>query len=77
MPQRGGAGGNFRFFQDTISELKKVVWPTRQQTINLSLIVIAASSGVGIALGVIDWVFTRVVDAFLQTGTPTNLPPIG
>ncbi|MCL5257595.1 MAG: preprotein translocase subunit SecE [Chloroflexi bacterium] len=49
-----------RFYQDTKSELKKVTWPTRQQTINLTLVVIGLSIATGISLGLIDLVFSTL-----------------
>ena len=64
LPRRRGPG--FGTFREIYGELKKVVWPTRPQVVHLSIIVIIASIAMGIILGVVDWVFTRVVDAFLQ-----------
>ena len=43
-----------RFFRETRSELKKVTWPTREQTIRLTTIVIGVSVAVGAAIGVVD-----------------------
>lgn len=64
LPARGAQGG-LQFVRDTYAELKKVVWPTRQQTTNLSTVVVVASLAVGIILGLIDWVFTQVIQRFL------------
>ena len=50
----------FRFFRDTISELRKVVWPTRQETIRLTLIVLAVCIVVVIILFAIDYGFTEL-----------------
>ena len=50
----------FRFFRDTISELRKVVWPTRQETTRLTLIVIAVCIVVGIILFAVDYGFTEL-----------------
>jgi preprotein translocase SecE subunit len=36
------------------SELRKVAWPTRQTVVNLTLIVIAVSIGVGAYIAVLD-----------------------
>jgi preprotein translocase subunit SecE len=46
-----------RFYRDTKSELRKVVWPTREQAINLTVLVCAASVAVGVFLGGIDLLF--------------------
>ena len=63
MPR--GRSLNLQFARETISELKKVTWPTRQQTVNLTLLVVLVSVAVGIMLGVIDWVFLQLVDNLL------------
>jgi preprotein translocase subunit SecE len=39
------------------SEVRKVVWPTRQQTMNMTAVVIALSAALGAFLGGIDFVF--------------------
>ena len=43
-------------FRDMKSELKKVQWPTRKQTINNTLIVIVCVIVVGIFIGLFDLV---------------------
>ena len=43
-------------FRDMKSELKKVQWPTRKQTINNTLIVIACVIVVGIFIALFDFV---------------------
>ena len=50
------------FFGDIIAELKKVVWPTRQETRRLTLMVLAIAGSVGVILGVIDLGFTYLVN---------------
>lgn len=42
-------------------ELRKVVWPTRQEAINLSLLVIIVSIAMGAILGFLDFGFTQLV----------------
>ena len=48
-----------------IDELRKVVWPSRQETGNLTVVVLVVSIAVGIFLGVIDFGFNQVVDQVL------------
>ena len=60
-----GRSVNLQFARETISELKKVTWPTRQQTANLTVLVLLVSVAVGLMLGVIDWVFLQLVDNVL------------
>ena len=45
-----------KWFRDMKSEPKKVQWPTRKQTINNTLIVIACVIVVGIFIGLFDLV---------------------
>lgn len=49
------------YLQETVSELKLVRWPTRRETINLTLIVIAISFIVGAYVGSLDFLFTNVL----------------
>ena len=55
-----------RWFREMKSELKKVVWPTRSQMINNTLIVLACVLVVGICIWVFDAVGTLVVDGILS-----------
>ncbi len=55
----------FQFFGEVVSELKKVTWPSRQETIRLTLLVIAVSVAIGVVLGVLDLLFTRLLDIVL------------
>lgn len=58
----------FRMVGETISELKKVVWPSRQEAANLTMIVIIVSVAVGLILGVIDFTFSWLVNTILLGG---------
>ena len=52
-----------KFYNDTMSEIRKVNWPDRQQTINLTLLVIALSIVLGTLLGGLDFVLLRMFEA--------------
>jgi preprotein translocase subunit SecE len=58
----------FTFFSDIIGELRKVVWPTRQETIRLTLIVIGLCVVMGIVLGAVDYGFSELVAKVLLGG---------
>jgi preprotein translocase subunit SecE len=49
-----------RYFKETRAELRKVNWPTRQQAINLTLIVLAVTLFMAILLGAIDYLFAQL-----------------
>jgi len=54
------------FLKETRDELKKVVWPTRQEVIRLTFIVIAISLIVGVLLGGLDLVFTKALELIVK-----------
>jgi preprotein translocase subunit SecE len=49
-----------RLARDTSSEIKKVTWPDRDTTRNLTIVVIAISTVLGLLLGGIDAIFVRL-----------------
>jgi preprotein translocase subunit SecE len=51
-----------RFALDFLDELKKVTWPTRQETIRLTTIVIVISLIIGLYVGIIDVLFTKLLE---------------
>jgi preprotein translocase subunit SecE len=53
-----------RFYRETRAEINKVVWPDRETTRNLTLLVIALSVVLGILLGGIDFVLFELFEAF-------------
>ena len=52
-------------FRDTRSELKKVTWPTGEQTRNLTLVVLAVCVIMGVFLFVVDTILTAIVHAII------------
>jgi preprotein translocase subunit SecE len=51
-----------KFFRDIISELRKVTWPTREETTRLTVAVVVVAVTIGLVLGGIDIGFNWVVD---------------
>ena len=49
------------FLKETKTELKKVSWPTREQTFQYTIIVIGASLVVAAFLGGLDFVFNLLL----------------
>ena len=47
-------------WQDTVAELKKVTWPDKETTKNLTLVVIAISAVLGAFLGGLDWILQQL-----------------
>jgi len=54
-----------RFFKETIGELRKVSWPSRQEAIRLTQIVIIVIFVMAIILGGLDYIYGRVFSVIL------------
>ncbi len=59
MPESQGPKKNriIAYFQDSYDELKKVTWPTRNQAVKLTFIVIGFCIAFALVVGVMDFVF--------------------
>jgi len=55
-----------QWFTDTRSELRKVVWPTRDEAINLTIVVLLVTMAMSVILGGVDYFFTKVLEFLLQ-----------
>ncbi len=55
------------FIQEVRVELIKVVWPTREQTIKLTAIVIIVTIVVGFFIVSIDWLFAYLFKVITKT----------
>ena len=53
------------FLAEVKAELKKVTWPTRQETMRYTWAVIGISLGVALFLGLADLVFQWVMNRFV------------
>lgn len=53
------------FLKEVKVELKKVNWPTKQETTKYALIVIGVSLAVAIFLGGLDFLFTWLLNKFI------------
>ena len=58
----GPRTGVFQFFGEVVSELKKVTWPSMQETTRLTALVVAVAVSIGIVLGLMDILFTRLLN---------------
>ncbi|MFH1187005.1 MAG: preprotein translocase subunit SecE [Candidatus Levyibacteriota bacterium] len=54
------------FLKEVRDELKKVVWPTRNEVVRLTSIVILVSLLVGFFLGGLDYVFTTLTTLIIK-----------
>jgi len=53
------------YFKEVRIEMSKVNWPTKNQTVNYTLVVIGASAVVAVFLGVLDYFFGLGMNFFL------------
>ena len=56
---------SFQMFGEIVAELKRVTWPTRQETMRLTVMVILVSATVGAFLGLVDIGFSRLFAVIL------------
>jgi preprotein translocase subunit SecE len=54
------------FLNQTFAELKKVVWPSRADLIRLTAVVILISLFVGVYIGGLDFLFTRIFEILVK-----------
>ncbi len=50
-----------RFLEEAWSELKKVTWPTREQTRNLTILVFVVSGLVGVFITFFDALYSQLL----------------
>ena len=55
-----------KFFRDLVSEVKKVVWPSKKQVINNTAVVLVVCIICGIALFAIDSAFAALVQLLVH-----------
>ena len=55
------------FLSEVKTELSKVVWPSREETIRLTAIVIVVSIILGLFVGGLDYLFTSLTGLILKT----------
>ena len=56
-----------QFGSGVIEELKKVTWPTKEQTVRLTVIVIGISLIIGVYIGIIDVLLTKGLELLAKS----------
>jgi preprotein translocase subunit SecE len=56
-----------RYLKETRGELRKVTWPTRQESWRLTAIVVAVSAFMAIFLWVWDFIFSQSIQLLINT----------
>ncbi len=55
-----------RYLKEVRSEMSKVIWPTREQTMNLTSVVLAVMVAMSIFLGVLDYIFGGLIQLLIS-----------
>ena len=55
-----------QFFRESRAELKKVVWPSRQDVVSSVLVVIISTVIMAVILGLLDFAFTEAFRALMK-----------
>lgn len=58
VQQRGGFG---KFFRGVKAELKKVVWPTKKELINYTIVVFLVTIFIALIISVLDGLFAQLL----------------
>jgi len=53
------------YILESRQEFRRVNWPTRQETVRLTMIVIGISLGVAVFLGALDFFFSYLLKTFI------------
>ncbi len=54
-----------QYIRETRAELRKVVWPTREEALNLTGIVVVTLFAMAVFLGTVDYVLQRLISFLL------------
>ncbi|MBQ5542519.1 MAG: preprotein translocase subunit SecE [Erysipelotrichales bacterium] len=54
-----------KWWRETIGELRKVTWPTKEEALKMTKIVIVVVLATALFLGVVDFIFSRLVGLLL------------
>ena len=55
-----------QFIKEVAAELKKVTWPTRQETVKLTVVVIAISVMTGAFIGGLDAMLVKITELLFK-----------
>jgi preprotein translocase subunit SecE len=54
------------YFKETRAELRKVHWPSQQETRTLTLVVVSVTVAMAFLLGLLDFVFDRLLNGIIN-----------
>ena len=65
-----------KFLKDLKSECKKIVWPSRQETVKKTSVVLVCLIAVAIVIGVMDFAFNKIVELLATPPSGMSSIPI-
>jgi preprotein translocase subunit SecE len=54
-----------KYLSEVTEEVKKVTWPSRQQTIDMTILVVGVSLLIGVYIGTLDFLFQELLATVL------------
>ena len=58
----------FKIVGDVFSELKKVTWPSKEETVRLTAVVVIISLIISVYIGIIDFLLAKVLNILAVGG---------
>jgi len=55
-----------QYFREVMQELKKVSWPTKEQTYNLTFLVVLVTLVAALYIGGLDYIFAQMMGIVLR-----------
>lgn len=59
-------GTPLSFLREVKAEIAKVSWPSREEVVKLTIVVIVISTIIGLYIGGLDLLFTKLVDLLIK-----------
>lgn len=55
-----------KYIQQVVTELKKVTWPTKEQTINKTVLVVIVSAAAALYIGALDYMLQQIMQFLIS-----------
>jgi preprotein translocase subunit SecE len=55
-----------RYFRETRGEIRKVTWPTREESRRLTAIVLGVTTVMALFLGILDFIFSNLIQELVK-----------
>jgi preprotein translocase subunit SecE len=55
-----------RYYRETRGEIRKVTWPTREESRRLTAIVLGVTAVMSLFLGILDYIFSNLIQELVK-----------